>query len=75
MEEGSKASSDLFLYKVLGREAISRGKAKQLWKAGKITGLFNLPTEELFDACKDFGIKVSVDPSMYRGHCRPCWGC
>jgi hypothetical protein len=25
--------------------------------------LFNLPTEELFNACRDFGVKVKVDVS------------
>ncbi len=49
---------NIYLYKVLDQECISRETAKELWKSGKVTGLFNLPSEELFAACKDFGIKV-----------------
>ncbi|KAL6051648.1 hypothetical protein QOT17_019079 [Balamuthia mandrillaris] len=54
------AAEDLYLYKVLERESIGREEARKLWKEGRVTGLFNLPTEELFEACKDFGIKVKA---------------
>jgi hypothetical protein len=59
------ASGPIYLYKVIDREVVPREKVKALWRAGHVSGLFNLPTEELFNACRDFGVKVKVDVSTY----------
>jgi hypothetical protein len=59
----------IYLYKVIDRETISRDKVKSLWREGKVSGLFNLPTEELFDACRDFGVKVDISTGpIYAPH-------
>ena len=38
---------------------VERKAAETLWRAGKVTGLFNLRTREQFDACRDFCVEAS----------------
>ena len=33
--------------------------AESLWRAGKVSGLFNLRTREQFNACRDFCVEAS----------------
>ena len=38
---------------------VDRKAVETLWRAGKVTGLFNLRTREQFDACRDFCVEAS----------------
>ena len=42
---------------------ISNFQAKDLWKQGKLTGLFNIPfeSEEIFNQCQDFCIEQEIN--------------
>jgi len=59
--EGSNQGKGIYLYRIIDQETISRDVARGLWREGKVSGLFNLPTEELFNACRDFGVKVELN--------------
>lgn len=38
---------------------VERGAAEALWRAGKVSGLFNLQTQEQFDACQDLCVEAA----------------
>jgi hypothetical protein len=47
------------------KKAITREEAFELWKEGKVVGLFNLPSKEVFDACQDFCVESECKPNFF----------
>lgn len=41
---------------------VARAQLEERWKRGELSGLFNLPSRALFDACSDF-VEVAAAPS------------
>lgn len=39
------------------KKPITREAALGLWKEGKVSGLFNIPNQEVFDLCQDFCVE------------------
>jgi hypothetical protein len=40
---------------------VSRDELRDLWKGGLVVGLFNLPNNDVFDACLDFAVECEKD--------------
>ena len=53
--------SETKLWSVLESKIVNREQVRKLWEKGKITGLFNLPSLELFEQCTDFAVEHSPD--------------
>jgi hypothetical protein len=61
----SSLDSVLFSFSAEGvAEGVPRGTARELWRAGRLAALFNLPFdpvgEELFDSCVDFCVESTA---------------
>ena len=57
MSEGS--GGRVVLWDASRPRLVYRKATEALWRAGKVTGLFNLRTREQFDACRDFCVEAS----------------
>jgi len=53
---------DVLYLRVVGvKKEITRDQVKELCDQGKVCGIFNIPNEQVFDACRDFCIEGELD--------------
>jgi membrane-associated HD superfamily phosphohydrolase len=50
----------IYLRGLSSKAPIQREDVRLLWKKGLVAGLFNIPTEAVFEACTDFCIETSA---------------
>lgn len=50
--------SDVVLWQASSPRPVDRKTALDLWRGGRVSGLFNLSTREQFDACQDLCVEA-----------------